>query len=166
MIVFNASTLILLAKVELLDTFLDAAGDKAVVPKEVEKECCEEKSTVDALLIRRAIQEKKIAVQPLEDRRVYGKILADFPLGKGEAEALALALSQKARLFATDDKTAIQASKLLKIPFTTAVDILVRMFEKGLLKKREAQLKLEGLGKYGRYRRDIIEDANSRLEVR
>lgn len=166
MIVFNSSTLILLAKAELLDTFLAEFKDKVVIPKRVQTECCEEKQSVDALLIRKAIQEKKLFVQPLKDKRLYGKILADFPLGKGEAEALALAASQKARLFATDDKKAIQASKLLKIPFTTAPDILLGMYEKGLLEKQEARAKLEALRKYGRYKREIIEDAKSRLEVR
>ncbi|MEE9145562.1 MAG: hypothetical protein V3U06_12420 [Candidatus Binatia bacterium] len=166
MIVFNSSTLILLAKAELLDTFLAALNDKVVIPKQVETECCEEKQSVDALLIRKVIQEKKIFVQPLKNKRLYGKILADFPLGKGEAESLALAVSQKARLFATDDKRAIQASKLLKIPFTTAIDILVRMYEKGVLEKQEAREKLEALRKYGRYKKEIIKDAKSRLEVR
>ena len=166
MIVFNSSTLILLAKAELLDGFLAELGEKVVIPKEVERECCEEKRTPDALSIQALIQNKKITVEPLKARRLCAKILADFPLGKGEAEALALAFSRKARLFATDDKRAIQASKLLKIPFTTAVDILVRMHEKGLLDQKEAQLRLEALRKYGRYKRDIIEDAKSRLGVR
>ncbi len=159
MIVFNSSTLILLAKVELLDTFLAALDEQVVIPKEVERECCEEKGAAAALFIRRAIRERRIAVQPPKARRVSGKIRADFPLGKGEAEALALAFSQKARLFATDDKKAIQASKLLKIPFTTAVGILVRMHETGLLEKKEALLKLEALRRCGRYKKNIIEDA-------
>lgn len=77
-----------------------------------------------------------------------------------------MALSRRARLFVTDDKKAIQASKLLKIPFATAVGILVRMYGKGLLEKTEAQRKLESLARYGRYRQDIIEDAKTRLEVR
>ncbi len=166
MIVFNSSTLILLAKVELLDTFLAEIKDNVVIPKQVQTECCEEKQSVDALLIRQAIQEKKLFVQPLKDRRLYGKILVDFPLGKGEAEALALAASQKAWLFATDDKKAIQASKLLKVPFTTALDILVRMYGEGILEKQEARAKLEALRTFGRYKREIIEDAKSRLEVR
>lgn len=166
MIVFNSSTLILLAKAELLDTFLAALDDKVVIPQQVHTECCEEKQSADALLIQRVIQERKIFVQPLKDKRLYMKLLADFPLGKGEAEALALAVSQTARLFATDDKRAIQASKLLKVPFTTALAILARMYEKGLLEKQEARAKLEALRKHGRYKKEIIEDAKSRLEVR
>src|SRR5574341_1573413 len=106
MIVFNSSTLILLGKAELLDTFLAEFKDKVVIPKQVQTECCEEKQSVDALLIRKAIQEKRLFVQPLKDKKLHGKILADFPLGKGEAEALALAASQKAQLLATDDKKA------------------------------------------------------------
>ena len=166
MIVFNSSTLILLAKAELLETFLAEIKDNVVIPRQVQMECCEEKQLVDALLIRKAIQERKLFVQPLKDKRLYRRILADFPLGKGEAEALALAASRKARLFATDDKKAIQASKLLKIPFVTALDILVGMYDKGLLEKLEAHAKLEALRKYGRYKREIIEDAKSRLEIR
>ncbi len=166
MIVSNSSTLILLAKVELLDAFLAALDEKITIPKEVERECCETKRTADALLIQRAIQEKEIVVHALKEKRVYGKILADFPLGKGEAEALALALSQKAKLLLTDDKKAIQATKLLKIPFATAIGTLVRMHEKGLVEKKEADLKLEALRKHGRYKREIIEDAKSRLEER
>jgi len=166
MIVFNSSTLILLAKVELVDIFLAALDEKVTIPKEVERECCEEKRTADALLIEKAIQDGKIAVHALKARSLQGKVLADFPLGKGEAAALTLAVSRKARLLATDDKKAIHASKLLKIPFTTAVDVLVRMYEKGLLEKRAAHLKLEALRKFGRYERDIIEDAKSSLEVK
>jgi len=166
MIVFNSSTLILLAKTELLDIFLAEFKDKVVIPKQVQKECCEEKQSMDALVIQKAIQEKKLFVQPLKDKRLHGKILRDFPVGKGEAEALALAVSRKARLFATDDKKAIQASKLLKIPFTTALGILLGMVEKGALEKHEARAKLEALRKHGRYKREIIEDAISRLEVR
>jgi len=166
MIASNSSTLILLAKVELLDTFLAALEEKMTIPKEVERECCEAKRTADALLIQRAIKEKQIVVHALKERGVYGKILADFPLGKGEAEALALAISHKAKLLLTDDKKAIQAAKLLKIPFATAIGILVRMHEKGLLEKKEAHLKLEALRQHGRYKREIIEDAKSRLEVR
>lgn len=166
MIVSNASTLILLAKVELLNTFLAALDEKVTIPKEVERECCEEQRVPDALLIRKAIADGNIAVRTIKATKLYGRLLADFPLGKGEAEALALALSRKARLFVTDDKKAIQASKLLKIPFATAVGILVRMYGEGLLERKEAQRKLESLAKYGRYRKDIIEDAKTRLEVR
>lgn len=166
MIVLNSSTLILLARAELLEPFLAALDDKVVIPRGVERECCEEKQSADALLIRRLIQEKKITVHALKERRLISKLLADFPLDQGEAEALTLVLSQKAKLFGTDDKRAVQAAKLMKVPFTTALAILVRMYEKGLLGKDQARAKLEALRRYGRYKKDTIEDAKSKLEVR
>ena len=57
-------------------------------------------------------------------------------------------------------------SKLLKIPFTTAIDILIQLYEKGIVSKDEAHLKLAALVRYGRYKRDIVEDAISKLEVK
>ena len=57
----------------------------------------------------------------------------DFPLGCGEAAAITLALASEGALVATDDRQVINACKLLKIPFITALAVLVRMREKGLL---------------------------------
>lgn len=163
MIALDASTLILLAKAELLDSFLDSFG-KAIIPIEVERESCREKSSLDALLIERAIREKRITVKPVKNRRVFEKIRSDFGLGKGEAAAIALALSENARLVAVDDKSGINACKLLELPFTTAINILVRMREKGLIEKRAALAKLETLERNGRYGGSLISAVKLRLE--
>jgi len=40
MFIFDASTLILIAKAEILDSFLHDVGLDVVIPLEVEKECC------------------------------------------------------------------------------------------------------------------------------
>jgi hypothetical protein len=52
----------------------------------------------------------------------------------------------------------------LGIAFTTAVDILIRSREKGLLEESEALEKLASLAKHGRYKESIIEDAKLKLE--
>jgi len=65
-----------------------------------------------------------------------------------------------------DDKNGINACKLLGISFTTAVDILVRSREKGLLDSPDALAKLGLLAKHGRYKNVIIEDARLKLEAR
>ena len=165
MIVFDASTLILLARTEILEKFLDAALN-VCIPKEVKKECCEQKRSEDALLIQRLIKDNKITVRRVRQKRLCEKVRTDFNLGTGESEALALALVQKASLVGTDDKRAINACKVLKIPFATALGILIRMVEKGLLEKEEGELKLAALAKYGRYKRGMVEDAKSRLEAK
>ncbi len=120
---------------------------------------------MDALVIQRAIQEKRIRVTALKETKIYRKFFKDFGLGQGETEALALAYSEKAKLIATDDRRAILACRLLKIPYVTAIDIIIRMYQKGVVKKEEAHLKLDALARYGRYKPAILLDAKTKLGV-
>lgn len=165
MIVFDASTLILIAKADLLDLFLGHVGVSVVIPAEVERECCGYKKTLDAVIIQRALDESRIKTVKVGNRRLVTKLQSDFALGQGEAEAIALALNEKAQLLGIDDKSGISACRLLGVSFTTAVAILIRSREKGLLEASEAFEKLALLAKHGRYRNSIIEDAKRRLEA-
>ena len=166
MIVFDASTLILIAKVELLDLFLASVSVPVAIPAEVEKECCGSKKALDALIIQRALDESRIKTVVVKNRRLVGKLQADFSLGRGEAEAIALAVNEKAEVLAIDDKNGINACKLLGVAFTTAVGILIRGRERGLLEESEALEKLSSLAKHGRYKDSIIEDARRKLEAK
>ena len=58
MIVFDASTLILLAKAELLDLFLDHYPAGAVIPPAVESECVISSAWLDTILIRERIRQR------------------------------------------------------------------------------------------------------------
>ena len=109
---------------------------------------------------------RRIKTVTVKNRRLVAKLQTDFSLGKGEAEAAALALNEKAQLLGIDDKNGINACKLLGIPFTTAVGILIRSREKGLVQVPEALEKLALLAKYGRYKDSIIEDARRKLEAK
>ena len=166
MIIFDASTLILIAKAELLDLFLASIKLPVAIPGGVEKECCSSKKALDALMIQKALNESRIEVVAVRNRRLVAKLQADFSLGGGEAEAIALALNEKAQLLGIDDKNGINACKLLGISFTTAVGILIRSREKGLLEGPDALAKLGLLAKHGRYKNSIIEDARLKLEAR
>ncbi|MGA8222540.1 MAG: hypothetical protein WB780_12875 [Candidatus Acidiferrales bacterium] len=166
MFIFDASTLILIAKAELLDLFLAHVNEPVAIPSEVARECCGSPKTMDALIIQRALDESRITVAAVKNRRFVAKLLADFSLGKGEAEAIALAVNEKAQLLAIDDKNGINACKLLGVAFTTAVGILIRTREQNLLERAEALQKLELLAKHGRYKDSIIQDARARLEAR
>ena len=166
MIVFDASTLILIAKVELLDLFLANVGVPVAIPGEVEKECCASKKALDAVIIQRALDESRINTVVVKNRRLTAKLQEDFRMGRGEAEAIALALDEKAQFLGIDDKNGIHACKLSGIAFTTAVGILIRSREKGLLEESEALEKLALLAKHGRYKDSIIEDARLKLEVK
>ena len=166
MIVFDASTLILIAKAELLSLFLANVTVPVAIPGEVERECCGSKKALDAVIIQRALDESRIKTVVVKNRRIVAKLQADFSLGRGEAEAIALALNEKAQVIGIDDKNGINACKLLGVTFTTAVGILIRSQEKGLLKESEALQKLVSLAKHGRYKDSIIEHARWKLEAK
>ena len=72
---------------------------------------------------------------------------------------MAFALEHKSAIIATDDRNAIRACKMLKLEFITAVAVLVRAVEKGMIDKDEGLAKLQKLQTVGRYRKTIIEDA-------
>jgi predicted nucleic acid-binding protein len=163
MFIFDASTLILIAKIETLDFFLRDVGLEVAIPLEAEKECCSVKKSLDALMISKAIDESRIRVIAVQDRKLVAKVQGDFGLGRGEAEAIVLALVEKARVLAIDDKNGINACKLLGVAFTTAIGMLVRMREKRLLTTSEALGKLDGLAKHGRYKESILQDARGKL---
>src|ERR1700693_2622669 len=142
MIVFDASTLILIAKVDLLNLFLTSVNVPVAIPGEVEKECRGSKKAWDAIIIQKALDESRIEVFTLRNRRLVAKLQTDFSLGKGEAEAISLALDEKAQIVGIDDKNGIDACKVLGIAFTTAVGILIRSREKGLLEGSDPIAKL------------------------
>ncbi len=164
MTVLDASTLILIAKIELLDSFLAGLGPGVVIPAEVAWECYGVKKTADALMIQRAVEKQQIRVIAVKNRKLVDKLQADFGLGEGEAEALALSVKAKARLLGIDDKNGIGAAKLLGIPFTTAMGILIRARQKGLIDRAEALRKLAALTRHGRYHQTIVQDARRRIE--
>ena len=160
MIVFDTSTLVLLAKVELLDAFLADYRGKVVIPQEVEEEATAKK-TFDGLLIGKRIEEGKIEIV-LAQRDIAELLMRDFNIGLGEAEAVAIA-KEKGTLLATDDKNAIKACKVLKISIATAIDFVLRSSEKRLISKEAALAKIGLLALHGRYSRKIISDAEQEV---
>jgi predicted nucleic acid-binding protein len=165
MFVLDASTLILITKAELLTPFLASVKLEVDIPGEVARECCGAKKTMDALMIQKALDESRIKVSFVKNRKLVAKLQADFGLGQGEAEAIALALRENARIIGIDDKNGINACKLLGIAFTTAIGILLRSRERNLLDRNAALAGLAALAIFGRFKNSIIEDARRKLEV-
>ena len=163
MIVFDASTLILLAKIELLDIFVSSFRGGISIPEIVRDEVCIH-GREETPLLTRLIEDKKIHVSKVKADKAARKIMDDFHIDAGEAAAIILALDEKASLVATDDRNAIRACKALKLDFTTAVAILIRAFEKNLIDKTEALIKIQKLESVARYNRAIIEEARKLIE--
>ncbi|HEY1805374.1 MAG TPA: hypothetical protein VGG45_12945 [Terracidiphilus sp.] len=149
----------------MLDLFLDEIGMEVTVPRAVAEECCGGKKTLDALMIQKAVDDSRITVRTLRNTKLVTKLQQDFSMARGESEAIVLALEAKALLVGIDDKQGINACKLVGIPFTTAVAILLRIREKGLIDRADGLSRLAALAKYGRYRNSILEDAKRQLEV-
>ena len=164
MLIFDASTLILVTKIDLLDPFLRTLSMRTAIPVAVHRECCEAKKTLDALMIQKAVDDSRIRVVAVKDRKAVIRMQEDFSLGTGEAEAIALALQSDASLVGVDDKNGINACRLLRLPFTTAAGILILCRERNLIGKSEAANKLDLLAKYGRYKNSIVDDLRTRLE--
>lgn len=163
MIVFDASTLILLAKIELLEVFVSSFSGGISIPEIIRDEVCIQ-GREETPLLTRLIGDRRIHVSKVRADKAIRKIMDDFHIDAGEAAAIILALDEKASLIATDDRNAIRACKALKLDFTTAVAILIRAFEKNLIDKAEALIKLQRLESVARYNRAIIEEAGKLIE--
>ena len=158
-IVFDSSTLILLAKIDMLrDVTLQT---KAAIPKKVEQEVLAKK-TPDAELARLLIHEGRLEVIQVR-KEVVRKLAEDFRLHAGEAEALALAIDLLAPL-AVDDGPTIKACKLVGRPFLTAIHFLIHIAGTDRISRAIALEKLNQLSIYGRYKGRIIEDAARRIK--
>ncbi len=157
--VFDSSTLILLAKSELLGAISDDI--KIIIPKIVRDECTR-KDTFDAKLISALIGNRKIEVVTA-NKESAATLCRDFRIHTGEAESLAIALRRKLPL-AVDDLPTIKACKILNVKFATAIHFLINIAEEGRIGKEMAIVKLEKLSLYGRYNKRIIDDAAKRLK--
>ncbi|HCY18516.1 MAG TPA: hypothetical protein DHU69_01870 [Deltaproteobacteria bacterium] len=163
MVVFDASTLILLARTEVLEVLILNFPGQVLIPEKVREEVLV-KDSEESPQITAMIRGKRIGVLRVDDRRLLQKLMEDFNIDLGEAEAITLALQKKGTVVATDDRNAIRACKLLKIDFITAIAILIRAAEKKLFSRSEALLKLDKLASVGRYKKSIIADARRQIK--
>lgn len=156
-VVFDASTAILLARVDLLRKVIDRmdSGIGVVAADEAVRKQTEDARAIAILLQEGAL--RKISV-PGDSRTLR----TEFRLGPGEAETILLAQQERA-VCATDDGPAIRCCKVLGIPFATAIVFLVGLVESGDLDVELGRELLNKLQRYGRYSSRIIEDAGRRI---
>lgn len=163
MIIFDSSTLILLARIDLLEIFIQSFHDTVLIPEKVRIRIYYEERE-ETPLLNKFIENKKIKVSKVRNSKLVKKLMEDFAIGAGKAEVLALTIQEKANIIATDDRNAIRACKLLQLNFTTAIAILVRAFEKKLIDREEALIKLDKLENIARYKLSIINNVKNHIE--
>ena len=161
MIVFDSSTLILLAKTELIDAVISGYKGVILMTGTVMAEITA-KESLDGLLIKKLVETGKIKVKITTGNEII-KLMKDFNIDKGEAETIAAPLKNPGSLVATDDRNAIKACKLIGLPFATSMGFLIKLQKERLLSKERALTMLEKLSNFGRYRSEIVENARSKI---
>ena len=161
MIIFDSSTLILLAKIEILKEVSEKI--EIVITTKVKEETTGKQFLTDAQLIKSFVQRGIIKVEKVKKKKDMEKLKRDFNIAEGEASSLLLA-KMKGAILATDDGPTIKAAKILEVPFATAIHFLIRAYERKILGRDLALIKLDKLRKYGRYTSQIIEEAYKRIK--
>jgi predicted nucleic acid-binding protein len=155
--VLDASTAILLAKVDLLRT---VAGSAELWMATQAYQEATLKASADAQLIRRLAEEGPI--REAKSREPTERFQSDFRLHEGETRSILLA-QEKDAVCGTDDGPAICCCKVLGLPFVTAIGILIALREAGAVEEAVALELLVKLERFGRYQARIIEDAGDRI---
>jgi len=155
--VFDASTIILLAKVTLLRTI--SGQWNIIITTGVKKEIMQKPESEDAQIIFHLIREEAVH----EVKALHTNTKKEFGLGMGEAETLQFAFEEE-MIMATDDWKAIKACKIMGIKFVTAIHCLIYLYKNKFIEKKMALEKLKNLEKYGRYNTEIIKDARQQIQ--
>ena len=150
--VSNTSTLILLGKIDILTLLLDEIK-KIAIPKIVYKEI-KNKDSFEILLIEKEIKRNRIILVDV-DKKDYEFALKQFKLDEGEAAAYALYKKIRGKAILTDDGELIKLCRIGDIPFITALAVIVMLYKKSKLSKKNALDNLDKLQSYGRYSDEI-----------
>ena len=156
-IVSDASTLISLQKIALLDKLVK--NFNFIIPPEVYNESVIKGKNVksrDAYLIEDKINKNLIKLKKIKDEKRIEYIIKEFGLGKGETEAIALFLQENADILATDDHKAINLCKVYKIQFMTALTFVISAFDIKIVNENKAKEMIKDLSIYGRYKDELI----------
>lgn len=160
MVVFDASTLILLAKADLLRRIVERI--EATVTAVVAQECTRKEELADAKLIRALIDSGDIRISATQRTNRLRTLITDFRMGAGEASSILLA-QESGYVLATDDGQGIKACKLLRLPFLTAIHFLLYLHGDGAINTELAMAKLKTLERHARYSPEIVEHAARRI---
>lgn len=158
-IVFDSSTLILLAKIDLLRTVAESYG--VIIPEKVREEVLATK-TPDSMIISYLLDNSLIRILPVRNMRNHDRLVVDFRIHAGEAEALCLAVELSSPV-AVDDGPAIKVCKLMGLRFITAIHFVINCAQVGTISQAVAMEKLKKLSVVGRYRLQIMQDAEKRI---
>jgi predicted nucleic acid-binding protein len=163
MVIFDSSSLILLARCGLLELFVGRVKRQIIIPLAVRDETLQP-GKEETPFIERLVVQRIIITEQVNDEAGIQKLVKDFAIDRGEAEAILLAHRTGNAIVATDDRNAIRACRMLSLGYITAISIVISLCEQGVLSLPEALLKLEHLQRIGRYSKRVMEDAVATLK--
>lgn len=155
-IIADATALILLAKVTVLEKFVDCY--QVITSRRVYEEVVigKEKGRRDSILVERLLQENKLNLsKPIKS--IKKKVEKLFNLKAGELEVVSLAYKTKHTIL-SDDKKCLNTAKGLGINFITSLDIIVTLYRKSIITKEKAIECIDELEEYGWYSKDLIKN--------
>ncbi|MCA1784394.1 MAG: DUF3368 domain-containing protein [Desulfobacteraceae bacterium] len=127
-VISNSSPIIHLAKIGRLN-LLERLYSRILVPEKVYLEC------TDTVHYHKEVeliaQSAWIERQLIEDDRLFNLLYAE--IDAGEAEALVLALEQKADLLLLDDQEARSMARKLGLPVTGTLGVLLKAKNEGMI---------------------------------
>jgi len=115
-------------------------------------------------LIEERIKKRKIIVSDIEDLSEKDRLIKDFGIQEGEAEAILIYLEKRAILLGTDDYKTVKVCKILDIKYFTTPTFIMRNFLKANISREIALLKIEQLLEFGWYKEDIIMDFKNKIK--
>mgnify|MGYP001593204068 FL=1 len=155
----DACSIILLAKATVLEEF--TKWKKTMITEGVYNEVLEgkDKQFLDALLLERLVEEKKISVEGNLRKKMIQKLMNDFGVGIGEAGSIALALESKGKTILTDNKQGRKAAKVHGLKLLGSVEVVTSLFKKGKISKEKTISALRTLKDKGWFQDHLIEGA-------
>lgn len=164
-VVFDFSSLILLAKITLLEAFMELF-EKARIPNEVYNESVtrgKEKGVIEVKIIENMITQKLIDVRTVKNVGKVNELNEIFNLDRGESESIVLSEELNPDLLVTEDERARKVAEIFKIKFTTCPDIVLFLFKQGKISRDKALACLEDLQKFGWYKDWVIQEVKERI---
>jgi predicted nucleic acid-binding protein len=134
-----------------------------VIAQEVRDESLAKPEAYDAQLIGQMLKEGRIQLAGSVSHAMVAEIKKQFRIDVGEAVSLLIAKGEQ-WVIGIDDGPGIRAAKILGIPFVTALQVLIGLYEQGFMDRSSAMAKLESLEKWGRYQVQLVEDARSKIK--
>jgi len=133
-VVSNTSPILNLAIVDHLDLLHEQMGEVIIPPKVVEELRLDE-ALPGVAVIKRAVADGWLQVQPITDLTLLRALSRD--LDAGEAEAIALALQIGADLLLLDERDARRVASSLTLKVTGVIGVLLRAHHEGRISALE-----------------------------